>query len=379
MNKVVRQGLVLLIFLFLVMGGRAQAETALEIIKDIQIHGFASSSYNYNFNQPLNPTNGNSNRIFDTDSNSFKFDLAELVLVKETPNPGDIGFRTDLDYGFSIPRVTHSSGNTVTTDEFDVQQGYVSYNAPLGNGLQLDFGKFITHIGAEVIEGHDGWNYNYSRSFLFGLAIPFTHTGVRAGYSLSDKVSVLGMIANGWDDTTDNNNDKTFGMQLSLAPTENISMLLNWAGGGTNAASNNSNWLNIWDVVLDFNLTNHTLLQLNFDYGSQESASALTSGETAIWWGFAGILRHDLNKWVSINLRGEFFNDEDGFRATSINGTPVKLWEFTLTPEFRLAQNMVVRLEYRHDEADKFAFKDENNNISETSQDTVAVNALFHF
>ena len=44
--------------------------------------------------------------------------------------------------------------------------------------MQCDVGKFVTPIGAEVIESQDNWNY--TRSILFGYAIPFYHVGVRA-------------------------------------------------------------------------------------------------------------------------------------------------------------------------------------------------------
>ncbi|NIQ00305.1 MAG: hypothetical protein GWM98_07615, partial [Nitrospinaceae bacterium] len=57
------------------------------------------SSYTFNFNDPDGNSSGgatNVNRIFDTDHDSFKFDVGELVLLKEASNPGDIGFRTDL-------------------------------------------------------------------------------------------------------------------------------------------------------------------------------------------------------------------------------------------------------------------------------------------
>ena len=40
---------------------------------------------------------------------------------------------------------------------------------PVGRGLTLDVGKFVTQHGAEVIESKDNWNY--SRSFMFALAI----------------------------------------------------------------------------------------------------------------------------------------------------------------------------------------------------------------
>jgi hypothetical protein len=61
-----------------------------------------------------------------------------------------------------------------------VQQAYVSY---LAGKVSIDFGKFVTPAGAEVIENKD--NFNYSRGLLFALAIPYYHMGARIGYALS--------------------------------------------------------------------------------------------------------------------------------------------------------------------------------------------------
>lgn len=52
------------------------------------------------------------NRIFDADCNSFKFDVGELVLLKDTPSPENVGFRTDITYGFSVPEATQSTADT---------------------------------------------------------------------------------------------------------------------------------------------------------------------------------------------------------------------------------------------------------------------------
>lgn len=362
--------------------GSANANPALSFFKDIEVHGFASSSYTANFNDPS--TAVNNLRIFDTDSNSFKFDVGELVMLKSTPNKGDIGFRTDVTFGFSVPEVAKSApgpnvaigpGFDVSDDDFDLQQGYVSYNAPIGNGLQLDLGKFITHIGLEVIEGYDGWNYNYSRSFLFGLAIPFTHTGIRGAYEINDKVSILGMVANGWDQETDINDGKTFGTQIAVTPIENVTILFNWAGGPE--TTDESNWRHIFDVVASIAITDKTELQLNFDYGMEENTSLVTPGDDAEWWGFAGVIRHDFNNWFSLNFRGEFFDDEDATRASGL-GASEELWEITITPEFRINEHFVARVEYRHDESSLSAFADDDGTLTD-SQDTIAVNALFYF
>ena len=61
---------------------------------------------------------------------------------------------------------------------------YLSYIAPLGKGLRFDAGKFATHMGSEVIGGYDGYNDEFSRGFIFGFGVPFTHTGVKATYAV---------------------------------------------------------------------------------------------------------------------------------------------------------------------------------------------------
>ena len=54
---------------------------------------------------------------------------------------------------------------------------------------------------------------NYSRSILFGYAIPFTHTGVRATYKVNDMLTVLGGVNQGWDAFEDPNHDKTLELE----------------------------------------------------------------------------------------------------------------------------------------------------------------------
>ncbi len=395
-----RLGRVALFGLILLLPSQAWAgKNVFKFFEDMEIHGFVSSSYSYNFNKPQSQTNcGNPAllsgcvRIFDQDDNTFKLDNTELVFLKETPDVGDIGFRFDLTFGFSLPEAAqrhHSSAvatpsSTLATpnDDFDLQQAYVSWKAPIGNGLQLDLGKFITHVGAEVFEGYDGWNMNFSRTFVFGWGIPFNHTGLRATYEFTDQLTVMAMLANNWEEAgvADNNTDKTFGFQIGYTPVEKVGILFNWVGGNQGVIrvagappSTNSNFRNIYDIVVDIALTERLSLQLNADLGTEQNGTAI--GDTAKWWGYASIVRYDFNKWFSMNIRGAHFNDDDGFRLGAVGN---KLWEVTLTPEFRIAQNMVVRFEYRHDQSNLGVF--ENSRGAGTShQDTFAMNALIHF
>ena len=174
--------------------------------QSIEFHGLVSTSISVNFNQP--PSRTNQFRVFDYDDRDFRLDLVELVVQRPVARRGDVGFRVDFTAG-SVSRVVASRGlfrdSAGSAQDLDLHQAFVSFVAPLGRGVRLDAGKFITALGIEVIEGYDGWNDNATHSFLFGYAIPFTHTGLRVSYSISPVVTTMLMVANGWDVVQDNN------------------------------------------------------------------------------------------------------------------------------------------------------------------------------
>ena len=160
---------------------------------ELTVNAFVSTAYQYNSNRPT--TGATSYRVFDFNDNSFNLDVAKLVVQIAASKPTDAGFRVDFAAGNSIPQITKTQDQNAA--QFDLQQAFASYIAPLGSGLRFDVGKFVTHMGYELIDGYDGYNDNYSRSILFGYAIPFTHTGVKASYAFSSKVAGMVEVVNG--------------------------------------------------------------------------------------------------------------------------------------------------------------------------------------
>lgn len=338
---------------------------------DLTLNAFVSAAYSYNFNKPDSQTN--QFRVFDFDDNSIKLDVFELVVQKPVANPGDAGFRVDLEAGASIPKITASAGlfrnPDGTGEDFDVQQAFISYIADTGRGLRFDVGKFITHTGAEVIEGYDGYNDNYSRSILFGYAIPFTHTGMKVSYPFSDKISGMFMLANGWDNVKDNNRGKTIGGQLGVAPNKDWNLYLNYCGGPERADS--GDWRSLFDVVAIWRATDKFTITGNFDYGHETNGAGPDLDAT--WIGFAGYLRAQVAPHFALIFRGEHFDDQDGVRT----GVVQKLDEFTLTPECKITDKFLVRGEFRWDHSDEQVF-DDNGDASDT-QTTIALNTIFVF
>ena len=312
----------------------------------IGVNAFVSTAYEYNGNRPASGTT--SYRVFDFNDNSFNLDVAELVVQIAPTKPNDAGFRVDIAAGNSIPQVSKAQDQDVA--QFDLQQVFASYIAPLGSGLRFDVGKYVTHVGYELIEGYDGYNDNYSRSILFGFAIPFTHTGVKASYTFSSKVAAMVEVINGWDLVRDNNRSKSVGAQVAVTPVAPLSVLFNWVGG-PELANDNHTMRNVFDVVATFKPTSTLTLGVNGDYGMEDGTSRVDPGSDAKWKGVAGYAGLALTHKFSVAVRGESFHDEGGVRLGTDSRATLSEW--TLTPAYRFTDHVVLRAEVRHDRANQ--------------------------
>ena len=297
-------------------------------------------------------------------------DVAEVVLQKAIGKPGEAGFRIDLAAGSSIPRVSSSFG-LLQGQDVDLQQAFVSWIAPVGSGLRLDAGKFVTHFGYEVIEGYDAYNDNATRSFLFGFTIPYAHTGVKASYTFSDQLAGMFEICNGWDVARDNNTSKSIAAQLAWTPSKAVTVYGNFMTG-PERPNVDSDPRNTFDVVAQWKLTDLTVFTVEALYGSEKGAA--TPGETASWSAIAGYARLGLSDAFAFCLRAEYFNDADGART----GTIQKLTEVTVTPEYKVSSHLILRGDLRVDwsDADVFSKKD---GVFKGNQATILLNGIYLF
>jgi hypothetical protein len=347
----------------------AKAEAAVpNFFRDIQANAFASFGYINNLNQPQ--SQGIGLRFFDNRANTFSVDLAEVVLQKAVAKAGDAGFRIDVVAG-TFAGLEQSAGLNLG-DNADLQQALVSYIAPIGTGLRFDVGKFVTHMGYELIEGYDGYNDNYSRSLLFNYAIPLTHTGIKASYSPSSKVSLMAMLANGWDVAIDNNASKTFGAQLAIKPIDPVAFYVNYVGGPENA-DDNSSVRHVVDLIGTVTVNPMLSLGVNADFGTEQGSSVVTPGGDATWNGVAGYAKISTAGPFSLGLRAETFKDNGG---TRLGIGEARVNEFTITPTFKFGSNFVLRAEGRYDSSDVAPFENDKG-IAKKGQGTVGLNAIW--
>ncbi|HXZ35061.1 MAG TPA: porin [Thermodesulfobacteriota bacterium] len=344
----------------------AKPVTSLDDIKNLLgMSLYFQGGYTYNFEKP--DSGINRQRIFDQKANTFLIDMAQVQFAKDAPE-GGLGFKLKVSAG-ETAKYIHSAGLGNPNDEFDLTEAYVDYVAPLGSGLKLRFGKFATYHSAEVIEARD--NFNYSRSFLFNYAVPFTHTGFMAQYALSKEFSASLYLVNGWDVTTDNNNGKSVGASFGFTPAEILSFTFNFMYG-PEQANNSSHNRFLFDWVGAIKPSKELTFMANIDY-AREDSDPNNGGNNSEWYGAAVYAKYEFADFFSASIRAEYFDDQNGVRT----GIAQKLKEITLSPEFKIAKNLLVRPEYRHDWSDQKGFDSHKNAFDKKSQDTIAFGMMY--
>ena len=336
----------------------------LNFFRKTEIVGTADMYFHYNFNEPktgsITPL-----RNFDFEHNQFSFALAEIAFNKPAASDDRVGFRFDFDYG-PVTDWVHSAdpeGNEVVKH---TQQAYISYMAPVGSGLTVDFGKFVTQHGAEVIEAKDNWNY--SRSLLFSWAIPYYHMGVRLGYAPNDKVTLGGFVVNGWNNVKENNSGKTYGVQALLKPATPLMITLNYMGG-PEQTDNTDDWRHLVDATLMYTVNDVLTVMGNVDYGQDT-----VEGTDVSWKGVGVYAKAQVNPVFAVIPRFEYYDDSDGgFTTTAAQ----KLKEFTFTGELKHSQGLIMRIEYRRDWSDVDFFT--KNGAPRDNQNTLSLAWVYAF
>lgn len=335
----------LLVFLLLTATGFSQSFV-----------GTLDGYYGYNLNKP--PSGKNLYHNFDFNHNQFSLNYAEIA-VEQKPAP--VGFRADVGFGDAATAV--HAAEPAGADIFRyLQQAYVS----LAKGkVQVDFGKFVTQHGAEVIETKDNWNY--TRSLLFAWAIPYYHFGTRLTLTANDKVTLGAFLVNGWNNVLDNNQGKTFGVQAIVKPVSKLTWIQNYMVGKEQPTGDDNRHLIDSTAILD--VDPKLSLMANYDYGMDR-----VGGGRVRWQGIAAYAKVSPVAKFKFSPRFEWFYDPQGFAT----GTGQTLKEVTLTTQIDVNDSAFFRGEYRHDLSDIAVFDQKTGGLKK-NQDTVTFGIVFIF
>lgn len=318
--------------------------------------GYVEAFYQWNVNAPVN---GVTNfRGFDNRHNAFT--VSNAVLDAQWQYHGVSGRlavqvgHTPSTYFQAEPVISATDGASASSPELwkYLQQALVGYRIPLGRGLDVQAGIFLSPIGPESMVVHD--NVTWSRSNLF-FGLPFYHTGLRLTYPVTTRWSLTAAVVNGWNSVVDNNQEKSFYVQALHQHADHLTLSILYFSGVERApAASERTGVLPWRHLLDLHATylphpRLTLIgQLN---GGVEPVAMGTAG-----WG-AGALSAQVkaHRVMAVAVRGDFFREwraADGLRQSAPIFWPTSwLLSGTLTLDVRPVEGALLRLEYRHDQA----------------------------
>jgi hypothetical protein len=326
----------------------------------IEFSGLIDGYYSFNNNHPA--SRFNTLRNFDVKANQFSLNMVKVSL-NHAPEP--VGFTLDLGFGraWDIFHVTDPAGRDLIRY---IPQAYVSLKPEKWGGFQIDFGKFYTSAGAELTENNLTWSYG--RGYLYTNG-PYYHFGTRITKPLGKGFAVGLQLVNGWNNVEDNNSGKTVGITTAWTG-KRISWFNNYYVGPEKNDTNDG-VRHFYDTVLNLTPTDRATFYLNFDYGRENEAV----GRSAAEWVAIGVAgRFQTTEHTALALRYENYNDHRGF----ITGQAQALNSFTLTGEYKWAQGLLSRLEYRRDWSDQPFFERGRGGLHK-NQDTLTLGVVAFF
>jgi len=280
-----------------------------------------------------------------------------------------VGFNT------SFPNSAANGG------DFGVKQAFVDLKAPIGNGLDIKLGHFNYIGGYEVPDA--GGNPNYSRSFAWTQE-PASHTGLLLTYTCCDWLTLMGGVANTFNNgvnwraaktgglDTDGNQiaipsetEKTYmGMIMLTAPTNGFGFLggstlsatvvngLNNASGdaGTSLTDGHATSLNVSattptplaDLKVGFSYDYTDGMNLPFALGADTKSKYVNA--------VTGYLMYQATEKLKLNGRVEYTSASNGYWYTpAADSSRARLLGVTGTIDYSLWKNVISRFEVRWD------------------------------
>ncbi len=282
--------------------------------KKFSLSGSIDAYYRTNFNAPNDEDAVAPGSSF-ANLPGFALGMANVIAQYE----GDkVGFVADLVFGprgedaiFNSPALRPGGSSNI------VNQLYAYWN--VSESVKLTFGNFNTFLGYEVISPTG--NFNYSTSYLFSYG-PFSHTGLKADFTLSDDFSLMLAVLNPTDATEFNpNGNYAFGAQLGFK-----GQYLNFLS--------DSGAFEI-DFTGGFDISDTFYLGVNGAYFSGDDDDP----------GFSGVALYPqlaTSDNFKIGLRGEYFVEDGAFGAIGTDVEDSSVFTATLTANYKVGDLTII-------------------------------------
>ncbi len=317
-----------LLFSFLISFIAIAQEDAQKEKKKLKVEGTIDVYFRTNIDAPNDENAIAPNSAF-ANLNGFALGMANVIA-----SYGDekTGFVANLAFG---PRADDAIFNAPDDSSSKViNELYAYWNVT--ERIKLTIGNFNTFLGYEVISPTG--NFNYSTSYLFSYG-PFSHTGIKADFDLSNDWTLALAVMNPTDITEFNpNSDYTLGTQIGFKK-QYINIVYGKQVGATEP-------LFQIDYTGGFDINKKLFLGLNASYQDTDGV------------GFSGIAiypNYKVSKSFGLGLRAEYFKENGSYGAIGTTVADSSVFATTLTGSYTVG-DLTLKPELRLDSASENAF-----------------------
>ncbi|WP_378177206.1 porin [Aquimarina sp. SS2-1] len=339
----------------------AQEEEEKKWFDNFSVNGSVDGYFRYNFGAQND--NSTAPATSFVNESGFALGMANVILGYEGEK---VGFVADLVYGQRGEDAVFNSTDSAQI----INQLYVYWNVT--EKFKLTFGNFNTYLGYEVISPTG--NFNYSTSYMFSYG-PFSHTGLKADFALSDKWSAMVAIMNPTDYTENNPFDTyIFGAQVGYA-ADNGSAYLNFRYGNEGEPGLVGPTFQV-DLTTGWDLSEKFYLGVNATYlTTEDQGDADASG----FYGVALYPQFKATEKFSIGLRGEYFAEFEGGAGALVTDTDGdgSVVAATLTGSYDIG-NLTLKPELRLDATSEDTFQDNDGDFTK-SLSSFVLGAIYKF
>jgi hypothetical protein len=298
---------------------------------------FAAGYISTGYTGSLNHGQTLSDRVFDSNANTFELNQAALILA-HTPEQG---------FGGKVVMVGGSDAKVLNAFYGDGSSDlalFIAYAQYAYGPLTAIAGRFPALSGAEL--ALEPLNTNISRSLMLALAQPVPLTGVRVNYQLSDSFTATVSLTNsdsfGSAAELDDNKQKAVEAGGAWTPSKAFKLALyNYYSKESDANGGKNDTV---DLVASWQATQALQLVLNGDY--KRAFDSTAAGPASLTYGAAGYLNYQFApKWSSsLRLEALRLKNEDA-------GTATQVQEATLTGRYSATRDLRLLAEFRYDYA----------------------------